>query len=283
MKQGIVMLGAFLVSFKALALVGGVLSVSEGESRVSVEAQIEGGKIEPNENKASFQTADIKINRLKYTYGLGDLYIFLSSNMNIEYGQFSSNEERSGMNLFYSADKGTYVSVGFSADFVHDPDRQFGFYVNVTPSSSYNEKKFSNPRIDKFTFGLNSLFNISESVFQKSLLHYGSGDGQDQNSYIAIDTGFGFRLSKLVNFPLVLSSSLFLEADLKDRFDSSYDAVFSATGEADRIRAFKHGTLIGLSAEVSKNISISLSYLQKLGGYDARSTQITKLGVGYNF
>ena len=90
-------------------------------------------------------------------------------------------------------------------------------------------------------------------------------------------------MNKLVNFPLVFATSLFLEADLKDRFDSSYDAAFSATGESDRIRAFKYGTLLGVSAEVTKEISLSFDYLQKLGGYDARSTQISKFSVGYKF
>lgn len=283
MKQCMILVCVALISFNTFALVGGVSAVDEGENRISLEAQTEGGKIEPNENKSSFQDADIKVNRLKYSYGLGDFFKLSTSNISIEYGQFSSKEERVGASLFYPSDSGGYVSLGFSAELVHDADRLFGFYVNVIPSSSYNEKKFSNPRMDKFSFGLNSSFNISESVFQKSLIHYGSGDGQDQNSYVAVDTGFGFRLNKWVNFPLVLSSSLFLEADLKDRFDSSYDAVFSAPSETDRIRAFKYGTLLGVSAEATKEISILFDYLQKLGGYDARSTQISKLGIAYKF
>ena len=283
MKQSLVIISIILLGFKTLALVGSVAALDEGESRIGLEAQSEGGKIEPNENRASFQDADIKVNRLRYSYGIGDYSALLSTNLNIEYGQFSSNEERVGANVFYPSDSGSYVSLGISAELIHDANRLFGVYINATPNSSYNEKKFSNPRIDKFSFGINSSFNISESVFQKSLIHYGSGDGQDQNSYVAVDTGFGFRLNKLVNFPLVLSSSLFLEADLKDRFDSSYDAVFSAPGETDRIRAFKYGTLLGISAEVTDEISVSFDYLQKLGGYDARSTQISKLGVGYKF
>lgn len=283
MKLIMIFIGFTLMGFKALALVGSTVALAEGENRIILEAQTEAGKIEPNENKASFQDADIKVNRIKYTYGFGDFFNLTASNINVEYGQFSSKEERVGASLFYPSDKGSYLSLGFSAELLHDADRLFGFYVNITPISDYNEKKFSNPRIDKFSFGLNSSFNLSESVFQKSLIHYGAGDGQDQNSYIAVDTGFGFRLNKLVSFPLVLSSSLFLEADLKDRFDSSYDAAFSAPGQTDRVRAFKYGTLLGVSADVSKDISLSFDYLQKLGGYDARSTQISKFGVGYKF
>lgn len=283
MKQATVTLLVALIGFKALALVSGTNAVDEGQSKISLEAQTESGKIEPNENKASYQDADIKINRLKYSYGIGDFLNLSAFNINIEYSQFKSKEERVGATLFYPSDSGSYLSLGFSADLVHDADRLLGFYINATPTSSYNEKKFSNPRIDKFSFGLNSFFNLSESVFQKNLIHYGSGDAQDQNSYIAVDTGFGFRLNKLVNFPLVLSSSLFLESDLKDRFDNSYDTAFSPAGTTDRIRAFKYGTLLGVSADVTKEISITFDYLQKLGGYDARSTQISKLGLGFKF
>ncbi len=283
MKQFMILVCVALFGSYTFALVGGVSAINEGENRILLEAQTEGGKIEPNENKTSFQDADIKINRLKYSHGLGDFFKLSTSVISIEYGQISSKEERVGASLFYPSDSGHYVSLGFSAELLHNADRLFGFYVNAIPSSSYNEKKFSNPRIDKFSFGLNSSFNLSENVFQKSLIHYGSGDGQDQNSYIAVDTGFGFRLKKWASFPLVLSSSLFLEADLKDRYDSSYDAVFSAPSETDRIRAFKYGTLLGVSAEVTKEVSVSFDYLQKLGGYDARSTQISKLGVAYKF
>lgn len=273
----------FLLSLNSFALVSGVSAVGEGESRLALENQIERGQVEPNENKTSYQDADIKINRLRYSYGLGDVLGLKYVSLNLEYGQFTSKEERAAGTLFYAEDSGNYATLGLSGEILHDADRVFGFYVNATPSSKYDKKKFSNPRIDTFAFGLTSSFNISENVFYKNLFHYGSGDGTDQNSYFAVDTGFGFRLANLVRFPLVLSSTLFFEADLKDRFDSSYDAVFSAAGRTDRIRAFKYGSLIALNAEVTKAIGLSFEHLQKLGGYDARSTQITKVGVSYKF
>lgn len=283
MKHSIIVVALFLLSLNSRALVSGVSAVGEGESRLAVENQIESGKIEPNENRASFQDADIKINRLRYSYGLGNVLGLSFVSLNLEYGQFSSKEERVAGTLFYAADSGNYATLGLSGEILHDIDRVFGFYLNATPSSKYDKKKFSNPRIDTFAFGLTSSFNISENVFYKNLFHYGSGDGTDQNAYFAVDTGFGFRLANLVRFPLVLSSTLFFEADLKDRFDASYDAAFSAPGRTDRIRAFKYGTLIGLNAEVTDSIGLLFESLQKLGGYDARSTQITKVGLSYKF
>jgi hypothetical protein len=283
MNQILFVLGLVAGSINAYGLVGGVSALGEGESRIGLESQIEQGKIEPNENRASFQDADIKINRIKYAYGLSDFAGLKYTSLYLEYGQFTSNEERVGATLFYEEDKGSYASVGFSAELLHDADRVFGFYINVLPSPNYNKKKFSNPRLDKFSFGLNSSFNISDNVFYKNLFHYGSGDGTDQNSYFAIDTGFGFRLEEIVRVPAFLSTTLFLESDLSERFDSSYDTAFSAAGRTDRVRAFKYGTLIGLNIEITKNISASLEALQKLGGYDARSTQINRLGLAYKF
>ena len=283
MKQILLITGLVALSLNSFGLVSGVSAVGEGESRIAIESQNERGKVEPNENRASYQDADIKISRLKYAYGLGDLVWLKYASINLEYAQFVSAEERVTATLFYEEDKGSYASLGFSGEFLHDADRVFGFYINFTPSSSYNKKKFSNPRIDTFSLGLNSSFNISENVFYKNLLHYGSGEGADQNSYFAIDTGFGFRLEELVRLPLVLSTTLFLESDLKERFDSAYDAAFSAAGRTDRIRAFKYGTLIGLNAEITKKFAVSFESLQKLGGYDARSTQISKLGLSYKF
>lgn len=283
MKQFLLVLGSVLAALNSYALVSGVSVVGEGENRLTLENQIERGQVEPNENKASFQDADIKINRLRYSYGLGNVLGLKFVSLNLEYGQFISKEERVASTLFYAADRGNYAAIGISGEILHDADRVFGFYLNATPSSNYDKKKFSNPRIDLFSVGLTSSFNISKNVYYKNLLHYGSGDGPDQNSYFAVDTGFGFRLSDLVQAPLVLSSTLFFEADLKDRFDSSYDNAFSAPGRTDRIRAFKYGTLVGLSAEITDNIGVVLDHLQKLGGYDARSTQITKVGLSYKF
>lgn len=185
--------------------------------------------------------------------------------------------------MFYEKDQGSYLTVGLSGDIVHDLDKQFGLYIQTTPSRSYNKNKFSNPRLDLFALGLTSAFNITENFFQRNLIHYGSGDGSAQNSYLVVDTGFGYRLNQLVGRQLTVSSSLFLEADTSERQDASYDSVFSPAGTQDRIRAFKYGTVVGAEVAITHQINFNVNYLQKLGGYDARSTQIYTANIGLKF
>ena len=95
MKQVMTLVCVTLIGINTFALVGGVNAIDEGENRISLEAQTEGGKIEPNENKASYQDANIKINRLKYTYGLGDFFKLSTDSLTKwinEPGQFLLND-----------------------------------------------------------------------------------------------------------------------------------------------------------------------------------------------
>jgi hypothetical protein len=273
----------FLFLNSATAFVSGPSSVNAGENYVSVGTQAERGKVEPNENRASYQDAQIDIYKLKYVRGLEDFVGLSSSNFYFEYGSFTSAKEQVGSTLFYEKDQGSYVTLGFSGDIVRDLEKQFGFYLQTSPIRSYNENKFSNPRLDILAIGLTSTFSVSDNFFQKNLIHYGSGDGTNQNSYLAIDTGFGYRLNHLVSRQLTLTGSLFLEADTAERKDASYDIAFSPTGTQDRIRSFKYGTLLGIDMALTDRMSMNINYLQKLGGYDARSTQIYTGGIGYKF
>ena len=267
----------------AYALVGGSDTLGANEHRISFEAQIERGKVEPNENKTSFQNANINIHRIKYSQGLSDFSVLLQPTLNFEYGHFNSAEEKVGATSFYAKDSGYYSNLGISADFIHDPDKQFGFYLNFRPIVKYNVNKFSNPRLDKFSLGITNSSNFTENVFQKNQIHFGSGDGKAQNPYLAVNNGFGFRLNQYFDKPSILSAGLVFEADLKDRYDDSYDAAFSAPGKPDRVRAFKYGVLVGVNMDILRSLSVSVDFLQKLGGYDARATQIAKAGLNYKF
>jgi hypothetical protein len=281
MKKLLIVL--FLASSNSYAFVSGPSSVNAGESYVSVGTQAERGKVEPNENRASYQDAQIDIYKLKYVRGFDGLLSLSRSNIYFEYGSFTSAKEQVGSTLFYEKDQGSYLTLGLSGDIVHDLDKQFGFYVQTAPSRSYNKNKYSNPRLDLFAIGLTSAFNITENFFQKNLIHYGSGDGSAQNSYLAIDTGYGYRLNHIVGRQFTVSGSLFLEADMSERKDASYDAAFSPSGTQDRVRAFKYGTLLGADIAIADRINFNINYLQKLGGYDARSTQIYTANIGYKF
>lgn len=270
-------------SSAAYAFVSGPSSLNAGENSLTAGTQVERGKVEPNENRASYQDAKIDVYKLRYARGFDNILGFSSSSIFLEYGQFTSAEERVASTLFYEKDKGSYATLGFSADILHEIDRQFGFYVQLSPLRDYNKKKFSNPRLDLYSFGLTSAFNISDNFFHKNLIHFGSGDGSDQNSYLAIDSGFGYRLNQYIGIPVTLTTSLFIEADTSQRKDASYDASFSPAGTEDRIRAFKYGTVIGADISLSQKTSLNFNYLQKLGGYDARATQVYTLNLGFKF
>ncbi|MBK7844174.1 MAG: hypothetical protein IPJ71_10835 [Bdellovibrionales bacterium] len=267
----------------AMAFVSGPSSVGAGENYIGIGTQSERGKVEPNENRSSFQGAQIDIYKLKYVRGFEGLLGLGSSNVYFESGSFSSSKEQVGSTLFYERDQGSYLTLGLSGDFVHELEKQFGFYVQASPLRSYNKDKFSNPRLDMFAVGLTSAFNITDDFFQRNLIHYGSGEGSHQNSYLAIDTGFGYRLNRLGGRPLTVSGSLFLEADMSERNDPAYDAAFSPSGTRDRVRAFKYGTLLGADMGITNRINLSVNYLQKLGGYDARSTKIYTANIGFKF
>ncbi len=272
-----------IITNSAYAFVGGPSVLGPNQSSLTAGYQSERGKIEPNENRASYQDAKIDIFKLKYAHGFENILSFVRSSISIEYGDFSSVEEKVGANLFYNQDKGNFLVINFAADLLHEPDKQFGFYIQATPLREYNKLKFSNPRLDTFAIGLTSAFNISDRLFQRSLIQYGSGDGIAQNSSLAVDTGFGYRVSYFANNPLTLSASLFIEADTNQRTDAAYDAAFSPAGTQDRIRAFKYGTVTGFDLALTQKSSINFSHLQKLGGYDARATQVTNLNFAIQF
>ncbi|MCB0362385.1 MAG: hypothetical protein KDD35_06670, partial [Bdellovibrionales bacterium] len=105
----------------------------------------------------------------------------------------------------------------------------------------------------------------------------------DQNSYLVLDLGFGYRLNHLVKWPFTVLGSLFMEADTSERKDPLYDIAFSPTGTQDRIRSSKYGTLFGAEISLTQRSQLHLAYLQKLGGYDARATQVYTAELGYNF
>lgn len=263
--------------------VSGPSTVSDNESYFTIGTQIERGKIEPNENKSSYQDAQIDIYKIKYTKGFAGNSLFSRYNIYTEYGIFSSGEEKVASDSFYQSDNGNYVTLGIYGDIFHDLEKQFGIYLQVTPFRNYNEDKFSNPRLDLFSFGIASAHHVTENFFNTNLIHFGSGESSKQNSYFAVNTGYGYKLNELLGRQFTITGSLFFEADSTKRFDASYDSVFSPTGKQDRVQSFKYGTLIAIDFSVSQNFNLSLNSLQKLAGYDARATQIYTATLGYKY
>jgi hypothetical protein len=144
-------------SFAAVAPTEGV-SGSKNQS-VSLGAQLERGKIEPNENRSSFQTADINVYTAAYSYKMADDFYIPKLTLKIEGKSFTSGEEKVNGQLFYDKDSGSAVSVSGSAPIFEEPTSAMAAYFSITPYIQFNEDKFSVPRIDQFAGGLQSLQN----------------------------------------------------------------------------------------------------------------------------
>lgn len=125
MKTYFIFLIIISATFKVQALVGFSDTLDKSKHQISYEYQLEAGKLEPNENKTSFQTAEIKVNKLSYGFGLGDMLYFDKLTLNLDYSQFTSAEERVGSNLFYEADSGYFLNLGVTFEILHEADRLF--------------------------------------------------------------------------------------------------------------------------------------------------------------
>ena len=124
--------------------------------------------------------------------------------------------------------------------------------------------------------------SLSDSWSLENSVHYGSGDGTEQNPYVALTNMAGFRKSVPGG---VLRARLgpYAELDMRDRRDPAYDAAFSAPGRTDRIRAAKIGYIAGLDVELPTGLFVSLGYSRKLGGYDAAATNALIIAAGRRF
>ncbi|NJL23876.1 MAG: hypothetical protein HC902_00940 [Calothrix sp. SM1_5_4] len=244
---------------------------------------MERGKVEPNENRDSYQSAEIDIYKLSLARGFGDLSFGKDHFLRFDYSRFTSGKEQVGSQVFYEKDTGNVATFIYGFNFVHELSYSAGVYLSVSPLTDYNKEKFSTPRVDLWSIGLKSGLEINSSWFLEGLLHYGSGIPGQQNSYVAFTQLVGLKLAETIAFPLTLKFGPYAELDMQDRNDSKYDTAFSAPGRTDRIRSMKIGTVSSLDAEISRNWYVSAGYVQKLGGYDAPATNATFASLGVKF
>ena len=129
----------FLMAQISHAFVSGPGQVGPNENFVSIENQSERGKVEPNENRASFQDAKIDLQKLRYSRGFDQILSISGAQLYAEYGQFKSAKEEVGSTVFYEADQGSFVTLGLSGDIARTTEKQFGFYLQFSPIRNYNE------------------------------------------------------------------------------------------------------------------------------------------------
>ncbi|MCO5142549.1 MAG: hypothetical protein M9962_05610 [Oligoflexia bacterium] len=272
-----------LSPFNSKALVSSPSGIAEGEMNIELKAIAERGKVEPNENVASHHAAKINIYQLSVSRGLSGIGFGLDHFLRLDAKFFQSGREEVNRQIFYSKDNGKSLTVTYGFNFVHTTAHSAGIYASLTPYAKFNKDKFSLPRIDLWALGFRSGLELNKLWFIEDSVHYGSGFSGRQNSYLAFTHLFALRLEPLVSLPMILKIGPYAELDLKDRYDEKYDTAFSAVGRRDRIRAMKVGFLGTVDITFSDTLYSSLSYVQKLGGYDAPATNATALTIGANF
>jgi outer membrane autotransporter protein len=131
--------------------------------------------------------------------------------------------------------------------------------------------------------GFSGAMELNPVLFFESGILFGLGVPGRQNSYLAIQKTIGARLGSWLGAEWVSEAGLYVEVDTRERFDSRYDASFSAPGRTDRIRASKMGYLVGVDSGWGNGWSTGARFVQKLGGYDAPATQAFQFKLGRSF
>lgn len=278
-----------LLSFKnsGIAAVNSPSAGSEikNEKKWSLSARttLERGKVEPNENKNSFQKANINIYQLGLQRNIEDISFGYDHFVKIDYKFFTSGKEEVAGQTFYDSDSGHVATLSYGFNFVSSPTSRFGIYLSASPLADFNTRKFSNPRVDYAAAGITSFQQLSNVFFTENLVHYGLGIPGQQNSYLALTTNIGIQLDPLVAWPINIRIGPYAELDLEERNDEKYDAAFSAPGNSDRVRAMKVGVSQSIEFKISNSKILQIGYIQKIGGYDAPATQAYYGNLNYSF
>tara|TARA_B110001454_G_C12721908_1_gene435061 strand:- start:2699 stop:3565 length:867 start_codon:yes stop_codon:yes gene_type:complete len=273
----------FSYSINSFALVTGSAALNENEKKIELRAIQERGKIEPNENRASFQSAKIDIHQISYQQNIGDLSLGGKNHfLKIDFNSFTSGEESVSGQVFYTQDKGQVATLTYGFSFVHELTHVAGLYVSISPYIDFNKKKFSVPRVDNFAFGIPLGIELTPGWNLESLTHYGSGISGDQNSFLSFSNQIGYRVIGVLPRPFFIKYGVYAELDTSERRDEKYDQAFSPTGTSDRIRSMKYGTITSINFDFDK-IYLGIDQVQKLGGYDAPATNALAVSLGGKF
>jgi hypothetical protein len=277
------LLFSFFSLQSALALVTSPSIVGAGGWNVELKSMLERGKIEPNENRSSFQSAEIDVHQLSITKGLEGLSFGSDHFLRLDLKYFQSGEEQVAGQTFYAADTGNAATISFGFNFTHDSQLSSGMYISVSPITNFNQDKFSVPRIDLWSLGFRTSAEINDKFYVEDIVHYGSGIPGKQNSYLGFTHLFALRLNPIIRAPVSVKGGPYAELDTSERTDSKYDSAFSPAGTQDRIRSMKVGVISAIEIQLSEQSYGSVTYVQKLGGYDAPATNATAVAFGFNF
>jgi hypothetical protein len=232
-----------------------------GQLDIHAQFTAERGKIEPNENQASFTKAEgyyeYKLGA-GYTWGHYGPFQFFSTRLEGTY--YTSPAEKNdpdewfidapvtpqpdnpectagarhlggGVCEFYPEDDGALVTGSVSFALVHDAKFALGFFLRGTVPIGMNLEKFANPRIDYIAGGSQLGVELTNWLSYESFIYLGSGTrpfGKEQNGALALTNLFHFHADRwLLPWKAGVKVGPYVEGDIHERFDERYDRAYS--------------------------------------------------------
>jgi hypothetical protein len=293
----------------AAALITTPVGGAAGDVDVNLSVTLERGRIEPNDDEDSWQSAAWELYTAGAGYTVGDAGPFKDLFLRVEYGFYSSPAEIVDAALapgaicptplangcqIHPADEGHLVSPQLGFNLIHEPDYSLGAFVKGTVPLGVDQEKFVIPRLDLIGGGLVWGQRFAPWLFVQSGFFVGSGPASgDQNATIAVFSYFGFEGKRwLPTGDVGLRVGPYFDGDLTERFDARYDGAFfagvpTAAGSApaipadtaDRVRMMRFGVSLAAYVQVARSIAIEGGYTQKIFGYDTPATQFFSVGA----
>ncbi|MCA9626517.1 MAG: hypothetical protein KC766_02570, partial [Myxococcales bacterium] len=256
-------LGALGLSTNAAAFVSTAVGGHPKELDVNAQLTLERGKLEPNENQASYRKVtgwqEYKLG-VGYTWGdLGPLEFFSTR---LEATFYTTPEETNdpsewavgpagsstptqfqpectagaeylgdGLCRFYKEDQGTILSATVSGAVIHDPKYSLGLFLKFSAPLGMNLEKFGNPRMDYLAFGWQGGVHLTPWLDYESSLYFGLGTrpfSKQKNGSVALGNLFHFKAkSWILPWKAGVKLGPYVEGDINERFDERYDRAYS--------------------------------------------------------
>lgn len=281
------------------------------ELDVFARLTLERGLVEPNENKASWQKAQWEMFTVGGGYGFGDVGFLQDVSARLEFTGYQSPEEVNdpqkglvpasacggvaldpGRCQFHPADRGSFVTPSVAASLAHTGTLSFGVFLLANIPIGIDYAKFVVPRIDLVGGGFRAGIEPSEWFSFETSFYVGSGSAgarSKQNGTFAATQLLHFKSPRVGGSPFFrfgVKVGPYVDGDLfGERTDPVYDRAYTAgyPERTDRIRMFRFAAMALPYVQMSDKLSLELSYLQKLFGYDTPATQLYSATVRYVF
>lgn len=289
----------------ARALIPSPVGGRPGDLDASLRLSLERGKVEPNENLASFQRAQWNMFTLGVGYTHGTIGPLLDVSFRLEGTYLDSPAEinerdngevdaancRSGvipgpgLCQFHPADRGAFITPSVAWNVLHPGNYSLGFFVTGNVPIGIDFSRFVTQRIDLFGGGMTYGVRMRPWLSVEGRLYVGSGTfGDDaQNGTIAITQLVGFEAERwILPWKVGVKVGTYFDGDLfGERTDPNYDAAYTADypERTDRIRMMRFGLALFPYAQITDSLALELGYVQKIFGYDTPATQFFTIGL----